>query len=198
MTLTLPLILASQSPRRRRLLERLGMDFTVQVSPAEEVIPSDADPATIVQTLAVDKATPVAAQRPDALTLAADTIVAWDNTILGKPKTPDDARSMLSMLSGATHTVHTGIALLHPASDRHTTATEATQVEFGVLSDDEIDAYVSTGSPMDKAGSYGIQDDVGALFVEGIHGDYYNVVGLPLRRLYLTLRIHFPDVFQLV
>lgn len=197
MKLTIPLILASQSPRRRKLLERLGLDFTVQVSPAEEVIPPDANPADIVQALAVDKATPVAEQHPEALTLAADTVVAFEDAILGKPETPDEAHQMLTALSGTSHTVYTGIALLHPATSRSASKTEATDVYFGRLSSDEIEAYVATGSPMDKAGSYGIQDDMGALFVERIEGDYYNVVGLPLRRLYLTLRDQFADVLRL-
>lgn len=173
------------------------MSFTVQVSPAEEVIPADAEPASIVQMLAAQKADPVAAAHPDALTLAADTIVALDGDILGKPSSREEARQMLRRLSGATHTVYTGIALVHPASARETTAVTATDVTFGTLSDEEIAAYVATGSPMDKAGSYGIQDDLGALFVERIDGDYYNVVGLPLRRLYLTLRETFGDLVAL-
>lgn len=197
MQLHAPLILASQSPRRRKLLDRLGLDFTVRVSPAEEVIPSDVLPATVVQTLARDKAHPIADRFPDALTLAADTIVAFDDAILEKPSDAPEARAMLRQLSGQTHTVYTGIALLHPASGRSATAVEATKVTFGALTDDEIDAYVHTGSPMDKAGSYGIQDDMGALFVERIDGDYYNVVGLPLRRLYLTLRDQFGDLLTL-
>ena len=197
MRLSIPFILASQSPRRRKLLERLGLDFTVQVSPAEEVIPPDAVPAKIVRDLALEKVEPVANKHPEALTLAADTIVAMNDAILGKPESAEEARSMLTSLSGTRHTVYTGIALRHAASDRTATATEATDVYFGTLSEHEIETYVATGSPMDKAGSYGIQDDMGALFVERIDGDYYNVVGLPLRRLYLTLRTHFGDVVQL-
>lgn len=197
MRIDLPLILASQSPRRRRLLERLGLDFTVQVSPAEEVIPPDAIPATVVQDLAREKAEPVANAHPAALILAADTVVAIDGQILGKPATRAEAVRTLQQLSGATHTVYTGIALVHRHTDRAVTAVEATGVTVGDLDLDEIEAYVATDSPMDKAGSYGIQDDWGALFVDGIQGDYYNVVGLPLRRLYVVLRTHFADVFAL-
>ncbi len=193
MKITSPLVLASQSPRRRRLLERLGVDFTVRVSPADEVIPPGAVPREIVQTLAAEKATPIAQAEPDTLVLAADTVVALGGEILGKPRSADEATSTLRLLSGTTHTVFTGIALHHRRSGRAVTAVEATTVTFGTLTDDEIAAYVATGSPMDKAGSYGIQDDLGALFVERIDGDYYNVVGLPLRRLYLTLRGHFSD-----
>ena len=193
MKITSPFVLASQSPRRRRLMERLGVDFTVCVSPADEVIPPKAVPREIVQTLAAEKATPIAQADPDALVLAADTVVALGGEILGKPRSADEANSTLRLLSGTTHTVFTGIALHHHRSGRAVTAVEATKVTFGTLTDDEIAAYVATGSPMDKAGSYGIQDDLGALFVERIDGDYYNVVGLPLRRLYLTLRGHFSD-----
>ena len=197
MNLTVDLVLASQSPRRRRLLERLGLSFTVQVSPAEEVMPAGADPATLVEALAVDKVKPVAAQHPDALTLAADTVVALNYTILGKPEDASEARSMLRELSGQTHTVFTGVAIRHPSSDRLATAVVGTNVTFGALTDAEIDAYVATGSPMDKAGSYGIQDDTGALFVERIDGDYYNVVGLPLRQTYLLLRDQFGEFVSL-
>lgn len=197
MHIDLPLILASQSPRRRRLLERLGLDFTVHVSPAEEVLPPDAAPADAVQTLAQQKATPVAHKHPDALVLAADTVVVLNGEILGKPISPSDATDTLARLSGATHTVYTGMALMHQHRDHAATAVEATDVTFGVLDRHEIEAYVATGSPMDKAGSYGIQDDLGALFVERIEGDYYNVIGLPLRRLYLLLRARFSESISL-
>ena len=197
MTITLPVVLASQSPRRRRLLERLGLSFSVEVSPAEEAIPDNPSPPDLVQRLARVKVTPVASQHPDALTIAADTVVAFDGEVLGKPETRDAARTMLHRLSGTTHTVYTGIALARTASDRTVTAVESTDVTFGRLSDEEIDAYVATGSPMDKAGSYGIQDDTGALFVERIEGDYYNVVGLPLRRFYLLTRRHFGEYLHL-
>lgn len=197
MHIDLPLILASQSPRRRRLLERLGLEFTVQVSPAEEVIPADASPENIVQVLARQKADPVADQHPKALVLAADTVVAIDGQILGKPSSGAEAAETLQRLSDNTHTVFTGIALTHRQSNRSAAAVEGTDVTFGPLDRTEIEAYVATGSPMDKAGSYGIQDDLGALFVDGIRGDYYNVVGLPLRRLYLLLRADFSESFSL-
>lgn len=197
MHIDLPLILASQSPRRQRLLERLGLEFTVQVSPAEEVIPADASPENIVQVLARQKADPVADQHPKALVLAADTVVAIDGQILGKPSSGAEAAETLQRLSDNTHTVYTGIALIHRQSNRSVAAVEGTDVTFGPLDRAEIEAYVATGSPMDKAGSYGIQDDLGALFVDGIRGDYYNVVGLPLRRLYLLLRAEFSESFSL-
>ncbi len=197
MHLALDLVLASASPRRKRLLDRLGLACAVEPSPADEVIPAGEAPADVVQTLARQKAKPVAARYPQALTLAADTVVAYDGEILGKPSDDTAARATLRALSGSTHTVYTGLALMRPAGDLAVTDVEATHVTFGRLTNAEIDAYVASGAPMDKAGSYGIQDGLGALFVERIEGDYYNVVGLPLRRLYLLLRTHVPDAVTL-
>ena len=189
-----PFILASRSPRRKQLLERIGFTFEVVGSPVEEVMPAGVAPADLVQTLALEKAASVAGGYPDALTLGADTVVVLHGDILGKPAHAEEARAMLQRLADQTHTVYTGIALLHPASGREVTACEATTVTFGPMGDSEIDAYVATGSPLDKAGAYGIQDDRGALFVARIEGDYYNVVGLPLHRFYTTLKAHFADL----
>lgn len=193
-TLRVPLVLASQSPRRRDLLHRLGLTFEVCPSDTDEVMPEGHPPGPAVEHLALEKAGTVAPRRPEALMLAADTIVVLDGDVLGKPPDPEQAAAMLRRLSGRTHTVYTGIALLHPPSARSISAHEATQVTFASLSDREIAAYVATGSPLDKAGAYGIQDDLGALFVEGVRGDYYNVVGLPLHRLYRLVRTHFADL----
>lgn len=197
MTLNLSFILASASPRRRALLERLGWPFRVEVSPVEETAPERLIPDDLVRHLARKKNVPIAARHPEALTLAADTVVALEDDVLGKPADDDEARATLRRLSGRTHVVYTGLALAHPATGRAVTTHEATRVTFGTLTDPEVDAYVATGSPLDKAGSYGIQDDLGALFVERIDGDYYNVVGLPLHRLYRTLRARFPDALSL-
>ncbi len=192
--LSTSLILASQSPRRRALLERIEVPFEVQVSPADESLNEPESPATAVQILAQRKARPVAAQHPSALVLAADTVVAHDGEILNKPESSSHAEAMLRRLSATTHTVYTGIALAQAASNRETTAVEGTDVVLGPLSDPEIHAYVDSGSPMDKAGGYGIQDHTAPFFVERIEGDYYNVVGLPLRCLYRTLRRNFGDL----
>lgn len=197
MQLRTDLILASQSPRRKVLLEQLGLAFRVVVSPFEETLPDEGRPADIVQHLALEKARPVGAQHPSALTLAADTIVVHHGAMLGKPTDEADARAMLRQLSDATHTVFTGLALLHPATERRVTAYEATQVTFAALTDQEIDAYVATGDPMDKAGAYGIQGDLGAVFVARIDGDFYTVMGLPLHRLYRLLCDHFSDLLSL-
>ena len=194
MKLLTPFVLASGSPRRRRLLEGLGLAFDVVVSDVEETVDSALSPEAMVQHLAIEKARAVAASHPEVLTLGADTIVVLEGDILGKPAHEDEARAMLRRLSGATHQVYTGIALLHPPSNRCRTSYEATRVTFGTLTDREINAYVASGSPMDKAGGYGIQDDHGALFVARIEGDYYNVVGLPLYRLYRLLRDEFTDL----
>lgn len=192
--LSCPLILASQSPRRRALLERIEVPFRIEVSPADETLSASTPPSTAVQTLARRKVHPVAADHPSALVLAADTVVAHDDEILNKPEHPSHAAAMLRRLSGTAHTVYTGIALAQATTDRETTAVAGTDVVLAPLSDAEIEAYVASGSPMDKAGGYGIQDHTAPFFVERIVGDYYNVVGLPLRCLYRTLRRDFDDL----
>ncbi|MDX1418787.1 MAG: Maf family protein [Rubricoccaceae bacterium] len=194
--LQVPLVLASRSPRRRALLERLGLTFDVRPASSDEVWPQDCAPGDAVERLAQEKAEEVARSAPEALTLGADTVVVLADEVLGKPSDADEARYMLGKLSGVTHTVYTGLALVHPATERSLTAHEATDVTFAPLSDREIERYVASGSPLDKAGAYGIQDDHGALFVAHIRGDYYNVVGLPLHRLYRLLRDHFPDLLD--
>jgi septum formation protein len=193
MQLRTTFVLASQSPRRQHLLKQLGFSFVVMPSHVEEVVPAGLVPASVVEELAVQKVEPVSQRFPDALTLAADTIVVLDETILGKPTDEADAYALLQRLSGRTHTVFTGMALAHPATDRCVITHEATEVTFGNLSEEEITAYVASGDPMDKAGAYGIQD-FGAVFVARINGDFYNVMGLPLHRLYHLLRTEFTDL----
>ncbi len=189
-----PFVLASASPRRRRLLEQLGLRFDVRVPDVDETPVPGQSPQDLVLRLALEKAEPIAESLPEALTLAADTVVVLDGELLGKPSDEQEARVMLRALSGRTHTVFTGIALLHSRSDRCVTAAVETKVTFSDLADDEIARYVATGSPLDKAGAYGIQDDYGALFISRIDGDYYNVVGLPLHRFYRLLRTAFTDL----
>lgn len=191
-----PFVLASQSPRRRFLLERLGVPLTVDPSGAPEVIVQGKEPAGQVEQFARDKACDVATRHPEALVLGADTVVVLDGRILGKPRDADHARSMLRSLAGRRHLVYTGIALVHRASQRVHTSHARTRVTFAALSDSEIQRYVKGGSPMDKAGAYGIQDDAGSLFIEHIEGDYYNVVGLPLRTLYVSLVTEFGDLLE--
>lgn len=191
LTLPFPLILASTSPRRKHLLEQIGMTFTVQPSNVDEsLIPTfGAVPEEFVQRLALLKAQDVASKTPArSIVLGSDTIVVLDGEILGKPVDADDAKNMLRRLSGNTHTVYTGIALVDSETYSSVTAVQRTDVTFRELSDDEIAGYVATGSPLDKAGSYGIQDDFGAVFVAHIVGCYYTIVGLPLELFYRTLR----------
>lgn len=174
------LILASGSPRRRELLERLGVEIVVRPADLEEIVPPGLPPEGVVAALSAQKARWVAARCPEELVIAADTVVSVDGDILGKPRDAADARAMLRRLSGRSHSVYTGLTLCRGGEED--TQCECTQVTFRPLTDGEIDAYIQTGEPMDKAGAYGIQA-LGALFVTGIQGDYYNVMGLPLCRL---------------
>ncbi|HEY9723412.1 MAG TPA: Maf family protein [Oscillatoriaceae cyanobacterium] len=173
------LVLASASPRRSQLLAQLGLSFEVVPSTIEEVMEGHATPAAIAESLAHQKAAEVAARRPDAdLVLGADTIVVLGDTVLGKPLDEADARRMLGMIAGNWHDVYTGYALI--ANDGRVVKGQVrTEVRIRDLSADEIAAYVRTGEPMDKAGSYAIQG-VGALLVAEIRGNYTNVVGLPV------------------
>lgn len=191
LSLSLPLILASASPRRSHLLKQIGLEFTVRPSEVDESLFSvtEVDPSDYVQLLAETKALDVASKLTEpSIVLGADTIVVLDGLILGKPTDREDAFRMLKGLSGRTHTVYTGIALVDSSSERVSVATARTEVTFRKLDDDEIIGYIAGGSPMDKAGSYGIQDDYGAVFVSNIVGCYYNIVGLPLELLYRTLK----------
>lgn len=197
MHLSIPFVLASASPRRRRLLEQLGFTFRVIVSGVSEDAKGRPAPHELVEMLSRRKAEAVASEHHDALVLGADTIVVLDDDVLEKPANAEEAHAMLRRLSGRTHTVYSGITLVHGSTERQVSRHAATRVTFAALTDHEIAQYVRSGSPMDKAGSYGIQDDHGALFVERIDGDYYNVVGLPLHTLYQTLRDSFGDVFSL-
>ena len=181
------IILASASPRRRELLERVGItNFTAAPPNVDESVEPGLSPAAMVETLSLRKARAAAQNaRPEDLIIAADTVVALDAGVLGKPQDEDDAFAMLSALSGREHRVYTGVTVLR--GDRAVTEHEATAVTFRDLSPDEIRGYIATGEPMDKAGAYGIQG-VGALLVSGIRGDYSNVMGLPVFRLGQILR----------
>ena len=188
------IILASKSPRRQSLLKHLGVSFTVDTDDVDETIPYGMSLALAVEMLAHAKARPVADRHPASLVLAADTIVVFEDEVLGKPSSASEAIGMLQTLSGQTHEVYTGIALIRRSSAQEVITHERTRVTFGELTLDEIENYVASGSPMDKAGAYGIQDDRGALFVERIEGDYYNVVGLPVRRVYQLVNSEFADL----
>lgn len=176
------LILASKSPRRRALLEQMGLtDFRIVVPDIDEHMDRDLPPAELVRQISEEKARAVAAQvGPEAVVIAADTVVALDGAVLGKPADKEEAFRMLSLLSGGRHQVYTGLTVLHGA--RCDSVWEETAVTFRALTAEEIEAYIATGEPMDKAGAYGIQG-YGALLIQGISGDYYNVMGLPVCRL---------------
>lgn len=178
------LILASGSPRRRELLELAGYDFSVEVSRADEDIPI-CEPGSFVESLALAKAAEVASRNPDAAVVGCDTIVYLDGEIIGKPADKADAARLLRRLSGRTHTVYTGAAII--VHGRSGVFHDETRVTFRKLSEDEILAYVKTGDPMDKAGAYGIQGP-GAILVAGVEGCYFTVMGLPTPKLYEALR----------
>ncbi len=181
-------ILASASPRRYELLKNLGLNFKVIPSHAEESHEKRANLEEVVKANARLKGKSVAEKYPDALVISADTIVVLDEHIMGKPKNEQEAFEMLKALSGQTHQVYTGLGLFN--GERSLLDAVCTQVRFRALSDEEIWAYINTGEPFDKAGGYGIQGQ-GALLVEGINGCYYNVVGLPLTRLFTLLKEFF-------
>ncbi len=182
-----PLLLASTSPRRRFLLREAGVPFDA-VAPggdAEDVAVAG-KPEELVQRHALAKARSVAGDFAGRVILGADTVVVLDGAVLGKPSGEEEARAMLATLQGRTHDVYTGLALLDAASGRAETAAEKTAVTIRPLSAEEVDIYVATGEPLDKAGAYAVQGR-GAFLVKRLDGDYFNVVGLPLYRLSVML-----------
>ena len=190
------IILASGSPRRRQLLEQIGITHEVIVSGADETI--DGPPEKQVQTLALRKAEAVRnVINDESAIIAADTLVYIDGKVLGKPDSPDDAFVMLKTLQGRCHTVYTGVTVLRLDSDEYTAESfvETAQVYFRKLADAEIWSYIYTGEPFDKAGAYGVQEK-GALLVERVEGDFFTVVGLPLSKLAVTLTKMGIDVWQ--
>ena len=174
------LILASASPRRQELLGRFGVPFIIDPASGPETPPAGASPEETVMALAAAKAAETAARHPGDLIIGADTVVALDGAILGKPADASDAFRMLRALSGRDHRVCTGVALRR--NGELLCQAETTHVFFRPLTDREIRAYIASGEPMDKAGAYGYQG-LASLFVERIEGDFFNVVGLPLCRL---------------
>ena len=196
------MILASASPRRKELLEQIGAEFVICPAKGEEVI-TETDPSAVVMELSRQKAEEVAygvliynEQHADLITpqdilvIGADTVVAYENQILGKPKDEEDARRMLTMLSGKTHSVYTGVTFVFIDKEGRTGEHcffEKTDVCMYPLKEEEIDRYIQSGDPMDKAGSYGIQGRF-AIHIKEIRGDYNNVVGLPVARLYQELQ----------
>lgn len=180
------LVLASTSPRRVGLLKQLGIEFDV-VDPGDAENSTSRDPITRVRDHALCKAEAIAKKYPDRLVVAADTIVVLDGKILEKPRSREEAKEMLRILGGRTHKVVSAIALLEKRRNLMDIRTEETMVSIKRLSEEEIEAYVATGEPMDKAGAYAAQG-VGAVIIEKVDGCFYNVVGLPLSLLHTMLK----------
>lgn len=187
---TMPVILASASPRRKEILSMLGVSFDVEVSKTEEVT-MQTEPEEIVKDLAAQKAAAVAKHHKNetCMIIGSDTIVWLSGKVLGKPADAAEAKAMLSGLSGNTHTVYTGVCIIKCENGKLTKTcfADAADVTFAEMDESEIDWYVSTGESTDKAGAYAVQG-LGARFVKGIRGDFYTVMGLPMARLYEELR----------
>jgi septum formation protein len=184
------LILASASPRRAEILRNAGIPFETQITLLDESILPGELPGDYVRRLALEKARAAAGARKrtdECILIGADTAVVADDELLAKPESEEDARRMLRLLSASTHEVHTGLAVLRQPDRIERVVEEITRVSFAPLSDDEIDAYIATGEPFDKAGGYGIQGIAGR-YVTRIEGCYFNVMGLPLARLWSLLR----------
>lgn len=178
------IVLASASPRRKELLAHITEDFEVITSAADETLPESILPRDAVMLLAEKKAAWVAEKVPEKTVIGSDTVVAVDDMILGKPSDDNDAKRMLGMLSGREHEVYTGVCVIK--GDRREIFFDMAKVKFAAMTEEEIDCYVSSGECRDKAGAYAIQG-LGARYIEYISGDYYSVVGLPVRKLYKTL-----------
>lgn len=176
------LVLASSSPRREEILKQLKLKFTIVPGKIDESKFTETNPEKLVKTLALEKAKSVSNLVEDALIIAADTVVVCEDEILGKPEDSEEAKEQLKLLSGKEHQVMTGIAVLSSETGEVYVENNITLVKMLNMSDEKIDKYISTGEPLDKAGSYGIQG-FGGLFVEGIKGSYYSVVGLPIHQL---------------
>ena len=185
-------ILASASPRRQELFHKITDDFTVQPAEVEETIPPDVLPEDVAAYLSHIKADAVSKNNPNAIVIGCDTVVLLEEQVLGKPHSPEEAKAMLQALSGKTHQVITGTTVTD--GSRTVTFSSETAVTFYPLSEAEIDAYLATGEPFDKAGAYGIQGK-GSLLIHSIQGDYFTVMGLPVARLSRVLR-QFTENFE--
>lgn len=180
-----PILLASKSPRRQELLKNLGIDFEVLARDVQEIIPDDMHPRAVAVLISENKAKSYDDLSNKYLVITADTIVALEDQVMGKPKNAEEAFKMLKKLSGRTHTVLTGVTLFHKGKFR--SFSEETYVTFRRLNDSEINYYIENFKPFDKAGSYGIQEWLGMIAATRIEGDYYNVMGLPVAKLYAEL-----------
>ena len=184
----LKIYLASSSPRRKKLLQQLNIPFYVLRVAVDEKVKRNESPVQAVKRLSVEKMKKAEKEITDGIIITADTMVVLNKTIIGKPVNRKDAEKILKKLSNETHKVYTGFCIKNTVTGKMITDFEKTFVTFRKIGDEEIHDYVSTSSPIDKAGAYGIQDDFGAVFVEKINGCYYNVVGLPLTKVYKSIQ----------
>ncbi len=183
-----PIFLASKSPRRKDMLKMLGVKFkTLEVETTEILNPNET-PLHNVKRIALEKAIAAKEKINAGIIITADTIVVIDNEIIGKPKNKTEAQNILLKLSNRSHYVYTGFALINVGLNKQIVGYSKTKVNFRKLEPKEIKDYIKTGSPMDKAGAYGIQDDFGAVFVKSINGCYYNVLGFPASKIYEELK----------
>jgi nucleoside triphosphate pyrophosphatase len=180
--------LASRSPRRKKLLTQIGLNFKTFAVEIDETPLKNESPIHCVKRLSAEKLNAALKKIKSGIIITADTIVVLDKKIINKPDNKTQAVNFLKMLSGKTHAVYTGFQVFNSTNSKKYSGYEKTKVEFRKLDEDEILDYVDSGSPLDKAGAYGIQDDYGAVFVKKITGCYYNVVGLPLVRIYESLK----------
>ena len=181
------IILASASPRRKQLLEKIGLKFEVDPSDSNEILRLDIPPERMVKAISHEKALKVAQKYTDAIIIAADTLGIFNGKIITKPANRDEAKAMLLELSGKSHRVITGFTILDTASKKVTSHTVETKVYFKKLTEEEIDHYINSGEPLDKAGAYGIQG-LGSVLIKKIAGDFYNVIGLPISALADSLK----------
>lgn len=184
---SIPIYLASKSPRRRKLLKQINLKYKSFSVDVDEKIFDKEPPHKTVLRLSFEKLEAAKTKVKKGVIVTADTIVVLDHHVLGKPKNKKDALRILKILSGKTHIVYTGYSIFNSINRRTISEFEKTEVTFRELTDEEILEYIDGGSPMDKAGAYGIQDDFGAVFIKKINGCYYNVVGLPLAKFYHAL-----------
>ncbi|MEG1505114.1 MAG: Maf family protein [Lachnospiraceae bacterium] len=182
------IILASGSPRRREILDQVGISYEVRPSQKEEII-TNTDPIAVVKELSLMKASDIAENMDNVVIIGADTVVSNHNKILGKPKNEEDAKDMIRNLSGKRHSVFTGVAIIKKENGIETIRNFAVETKVFVshMTEEEICAYVETGEPMDKAGAYAVQGKF-APYIVGLEGDYYNVVGFPIARVYKELK----------
>lgn len=183
-----PIILASSSPRRKGLLKQIGLEFIIEPSEYEEDMTIQAEPITLARILARGKAFDVSQRHESGIVIGADTFLVFEDSVLGKPKNQTEAIAMLERLTGKTHSVISGVAVIDAQTGQEEVRAAETLVTFRDLSQEEIEEYVATGEPLDKAGAYGIQGR-GAVLVERIEGDYFNVVGLPIATLTTMIRL---------